>query len=404
MISIIIPVYNTEAYLPKCIESVRNQTLKDIEIILVDDGSKDNSGSICDAYAQKDNRIVVIHKENGGLVSARKAGLRVARGEYIGYVDSDDWVEEFMFEDMLSACQNHAADIVMCGLCFEYSGGSYQGSLCIPEGIYQKEDGSMDILYRNLIYAEDYKTEGIPHILCNKLFTRDLLAAYQFQVDEQTLIGEDAVCAYPCLLNSDRVVILNRAYYHYFMRDSSICHSPDERYFEKISIFNRQLKKLLSGYSYSPLLLEKLNRYVLERMLWGINNVFGYGMVVPTYLPPYAMLKEKGLKRIVLYGAGEVGQGYYSLLQMTQAVEVAAWVDRQWEQYKEKGLPVGPIDLIRETAYDGILIGVVLPSVAEEIRSSLQAYGVSADKIFYDTPQRIIQTLPRGNEVDAASD
>lgn len=98
MISIIVPVYNVEKYLERCIESIVNQTYKDIEIILVDDGSPDNCSVICDRYAEKDNRIKVIHKQNGGLINARKSGLEIAQGDYIGFVDSDDWIEPEMYE------------------------------------------------------------------------------------------------------------------------------------------------------------------------------------------------------------------------------------------------------------------------------------------------------------------
>lgn len=98
MISIIVPVYNVEKYLERCIESIVNQTYKDIEIILVDDGSPDNCPVICDRYAEKDNRIKVIHKQNGGLINARKSGLEIAQGDYIGFVDSDDWIEPEMYE------------------------------------------------------------------------------------------------------------------------------------------------------------------------------------------------------------------------------------------------------------------------------------------------------------------
>ena len=101
MLSIIVPVYNVEKYIGKCIESIVNQTYKDLEIILVDDGSTDNSGKICDEWARKDKRIKVIHKKNGGLSDARNAGLDICTGDYIGFVDSDDYIELNMYEDLL---------------------------------------------------------------------------------------------------------------------------------------------------------------------------------------------------------------------------------------------------------------------------------------------------------------
>ena len=115
LLSIIVPVYNAAPYLPACIESILNQTYKDIELILIDDGSKDNSGEICDDYALRDNRIKVVHKKNGGVSSARNAGLELATGEYVGWVDADDYIEPDMFEYLYKLAINYKADIAECG-------------------------------------------------------------------------------------------------------------------------------------------------------------------------------------------------------------------------------------------------------------------------------------------------
>lgn len=115
-ISIIVPIYNVEKYISKCIDSIINQTYRDLEIILVDDGSPDKCGIICDKYASFDKRIIVIHKQNGGLSSARNAGLDVATGSYVGFVDSDDWIESTMYEEMISMFDNDGVDLVECGI------------------------------------------------------------------------------------------------------------------------------------------------------------------------------------------------------------------------------------------------------------------------------------------------
>ena len=173
-------------------------------------------------------------------------------------------------------------------------------------------------------------------------------------------------------------------------------HSTDEWYFEKITLFYHQLKKEFEVHPLSGLLLEKLNRYMLEHVLLGINKAFGfgYGTIVPFYIPPYELLKEKNLKNIILYGAGDVGQGYYHLFQVTQAVRVAAWVDRQWDAYQKNGFPVESPSKIKEIPYDGILIAVAVQDGADKIRESLKEQGISEEKIFYKLPRYLIQTLP----------
>ena len=115
LISIIVPIYNVEKYLKKCIESILHQTYENFELILVDDGSPDSCGKICDDYAKNDHRIKVIHKKNGGLSDARNAGIEVAKGEYIGFVDSDDYISSTMYKDLLDGCLSNKADIAMCG-------------------------------------------------------------------------------------------------------------------------------------------------------------------------------------------------------------------------------------------------------------------------------------------------
>lgn len=129
MISIIVPIYNVEQYLIQCLESILNQTCRDIEIILIDDGSQDCCGEICDEYARKDNRIKVYHTNNGGLAAARNYGIEKATGEYIGFADSDDWIEPDMFEVLLSQAEKHKAEIAICGCYYEYLGKTETSSV-----------------------------------------------------------------------------------------------------------------------------------------------------------------------------------------------------------------------------------------------------------------------------------
>ena len=122
-VSVIIPVYNVEQYVEKSIQSVLNQSMKDIEIILVNDGSTDKSGEICDRYGQKEERIIVIHKENGGLSSARNVGVKAASGDYIGFIDSDDYIESVMYETLYQMAERDSADVAVCGVYDVYKNG-----------------------------------------------------------------------------------------------------------------------------------------------------------------------------------------------------------------------------------------------------------------------------------------
>ena len=396
MVSIIIPVYNVKEYLAECVESVREQTLKEIEIILVDDGSTDGSAELCDAYADIDERIRVIHQANGGSTRARNAGLQASRGEYIGFVDSDDWIELNMYEDLLSCCVKAGADMAASVKYINHGAGEYQEKLGVPEGVYEK-GSSMEILIRNLIYSEDYQGKGISPNLYDKLFQRELLCKYQLAVDERIKYGEDDVCVYSCLLHADRVVMVEKAYYHYRMREGSVCHTKDARYFEKITWFYEQLRKEFEAHPQREILIEQLNRYMLEFVLRGINRQFGfgYGTVVPFYLPPYEKLKGQKAERIILYGAGHVGRDYFRALGLWGIVEIVAWVDRQWEKYRKEGLPVTDFSVLNTADWDVILIAAENSGLADQIRADLLERGIPRGRILYERPGRMIQELGR---------
>ena len=137
LISVIIPIYQIDRYVGSCIESVMNQTYKNLEIILVDDGSEDRGAELCDLYAKKDSRIKVIHKKNGGLVSARKAGVKIATGEYVGYVDGDDWVDEKFYEIMVKSAIQYNSDLVVAGFSRDLFSTSTKISNEIPAGDYE---------------------------------------------------------------------------------------------------------------------------------------------------------------------------------------------------------------------------------------------------------------------------
>lgn len=398
MVSIIVPVYNVEEYLPVCLESIIAQTAKDLEIILVDDGSTDRSCEICDECAARDERITVIHKENAGLVSARQAGLRIAHGKYICYVDSDDWVDETMCEDMLAAARRSQADLIVASNYYvEYpDAATVRVPITrIPEGVYQKEDGSINTIYRNTIFDENYNPPGIEATLCSILFKKSLLYKNQLNVDIKIRNYEDSACLYPCCAEANKISIIDGTYYHYRMRPGSMTHSQDRGYFNSCNIYYQRMAEAISEHPARGILIEQLNRDMLRIIVLGINEAFGLGLgtVVPYYLPPQEFLRQYSGRKIALYGAGGVGQSYHRLFQLAESVEIAAWVDRQWEKYQAEGLGTEPVSVLTERNYEIILIAIERADVAERIESDLLALGVPKSKIYWGKPRSLIQTV-----------
>lgn len=192
ILSVVVPVYNVEKYIHRCVNSLTNQSFKDIEIILVDDGSPDACPSICDDLLKTDKRIKVIHKRNGGLSSARNAGMRIARGKYIGFVDSDDDVELDMYEKMVRTAEQTDVDFVMCDyIRIDKCGNKYLKSLDIRTGVYNK-DNIRETIYPSLIMGENLEYGPLLSVW-QCIYRMDFLKKHELQFDEEVIWSEDNI-------------------------------------------------------------------------------------------------------------------------------------------------------------------------------------------------------------------
>lgn len=209
LVSIIVPVYNVEKYLKKCLDSIINQTYKNIEILLVDDGSTDNSGIICDEYAKKDPRITVIHKENAGLSEARNTGLDYARGKYISFIDSDDYIEEGMIFYLYHDCKDNNCQIANSNKIWELENGK-KIYLCEIEN---SEIVDTETALKNLLLND-------PSV-ANKLFERCLFDDIRFIKDK---LYEDILTTPLLIEKSERIFLDKRHFYHYIQHENSIVH------------------------------------------------------------------------------------------------------------------------------------------------------------------------------------
>jgi len=194
-ISVIVPVYNMEPYLQKCLDSIIAQSYSNLEIILIDDGSTDKCPQICDEYAAKDSRIKVIHKKNGGVASARNAGLKISTGEYIAFVDSDDWIETTMYSDLLDVCLNHNCDYVGCS-----------SQVC------GEKSGQIKFLTANEYFA-DYLNGKMFLTVWSRLCKREVCIDVEFP--ENRLWCEDGFVALPTLERAKKIAFLEKPLYNY---------------------------------------------------------------------------------------------------------------------------------------------------------------------------------------------
>lgn len=223
-LSIIVPIYKTERYLVQCVESILTQRFTDYELILVNDGSPDGSAGICDEYAMRNEKIRVVHKKNGGLVSARIAGLQVAKGEYIGYVDSDDWIDSDYFFNMMEVVEKFGVQVV-CSLYTEaYEHEERLPMEQYPSGVYR--ENKLRDLKEKMIYQPPYFNFGIYPSVWSKVIKREILETYQLSVPTSITLGEDAAVIYPMLWNecSSLYILNENTGYHYRQTTESMVH------------------------------------------------------------------------------------------------------------------------------------------------------------------------------------
>lgn len=212
LVSVIVPIYKVEQYLKRCIDSIIAQTYKNIEIILVDDGSPDNCGAICDEYALNNGRIKVVHKPNGGLSDARNKGIEVSKGDYICFVDSDDYVEKDYIEKMLSAAELSNADLVISNFKYVYEDGTIKKYEFEHEFKSYSSEESMEILVSNNM--------SIPLVVAwSKLYAKKLFSEYRFK---KGLIHEDEEICHKIINSSNKIVIIDDVLYNYVQRTGSI--------------------------------------------------------------------------------------------------------------------------------------------------------------------------------------
>lgn len=242
-ISIIVPVYNTQQYLKRCVDTLTGQTYRQLEILLIDDGSRDESGRLCDELALGDERIRVIHKENGGLISAWKRGVRESRGEYLCFVDSDDWIDAVMLEEMAAYLSGNPREIVASDYVIERDDGrrQYMWQRLSPGGYDRKALEERVIPY---LLGQEHRYVTISR--CMKLIARGLIEENCRYSDPKIRMGEDTTVMLPALIDCERLIVLDhKAYYHYLYVGSSMVHNYDKGLYENLLLLRKITRKIV---------------------------------------------------------------------------------------------------------------------------------------------------------------
>lgn len=380
-LSVIVPVYNTKKYLKQCLESLINQTYKEIEIILVDDGSTDGSGQICDQYQSMDARIRVIHQENTGSTFARLQGLKQSTGEYIGFMDSDDWIAPDMYEIFMSKVKEKKYDIISMGYIAVREGKAQKEKDGTLVGVYERGK-NLDTLLSNMMYDAKAKKRGIHPSLCSKVIKREHLIKSYKNVDSNISMGDDAAVFYPCCLQANSILILDEYKYYYRMHSESMCRSMNIDTIGRVYSFYQYMKRELMPYDVKYDILNQLKKYIWTFINPGLRQIFDFH-VGTIFLFPYALVEKN--TDIILYGAGKVGQAYNCQLSENQYCNIVAWVDKN----KKPGENIIRPDEIQGLFYSKIVIAVKEEQIANEIMDELAVFGIEREKMLWGQPQEI---------------
>ncbi|MCI8724725.1 MAG: glycosyltransferase family 2 protein [Hungatella sp.] len=385
VLSVIVPIYNVDNYVEKCIVSILEQTYSEIEIILIDDGSSDRSSIICDEFAKKDVRIIVIHKENGGLVSARKAGVNIARGKYIISVDGDDWIERDRFKHLVNQISLFEADMIYLSGYMKDIGNRYEiiDSPVIPK-TYLKDDIQKSV-FPLLHNTEKCFESIIKGSLCMWAIKRELLQEKQNLVDDRISMSEDHICIWFCLLSAESVTIMKDLSYHYIQRPTSLTYSKTDEEHDRMKIWHYQLKQYIQQHTESKDIMK-----IFAFLNTAVILLADYEMLLlenSKYFFPYSKV-VKGSK-VIVYGAGKLGCHIIRAMSKRKDYEIALWVDKNEQRPSILNYRIHPVRDILEIQYDFILIAIFYEDMALEIKKSLLEMGIKEEKIALMDPNVI---------------
>lgn len=380
-ISIIVPIYNSEKYLEDCLTSLVEQTYTDLEIILVNDGSTDQTTEICRQFARKCSNIKLVEISNSGRVRARKEGLKLATGRIVAFMDSDDWIEINTIENMYkSLCENNA-DIVIAGYYENTYGKEVIVINSIAPGVYKGNELS-NVIYDKMLCDGEYFHFGISPFLVNKLYRREIIEDLLIDIDDSMVVGEDVLCVYPAILRANTVSIVKDAYYHYRIHTSSTMHSyrDDLKEYQNIQLQQTYLEGVFKKHPMKDSLLYQLERYIKHHQMVRCLPLFNELSQKGNCFPFQEM--EKG-SNIIIYGAGAFGVATHQFFISSKEYNVIGWCDRDYVKYQSLDYDVEDIKTVLNKEFDYIVIAIMNKNAVENIKEYLMRQNVLEKKVIW---------------------
>lgn len=385
-LSVIIPIYNVEKYLRQCIDSVLSQTYSNLEIILVDDGSTDSSGAICDEYATMYDNVMVIHNVNKGPLKARLDGVKKATSEYITFVDADDWIDMNMYKDMMAHMEEDC-DMVMCQIYRYYDKDNIVAESVIYNGKYDKVQIDKKII-PHMLHCKDLNRWAVDPAFCTKIFCKDTLKREMENVKELDVwYGDDTATIFPYLTGAKKIHILPKPYYYHRQREKGQIpyYIKDELFFEKLFKVYYYLDARFKDTEYYHVLKPQLDKFYIMSVNLK-NRAYGEEIDELAIVFPYEYINKDS--KVVIYGAGRLGKEYVKQNAKHQFCDIVKWVDKRFEYITFENYEIESPDEIFDMEFDYIVIAIDVYEAALKVKNMLVDKGVEESKIIWHSLRR----------------
>ncbi len=384
-ISVIVPVYNKAAYLPKCLESLHNQTYRQIEVLLVDDGSTDASPEICQTFCAKDKRFRYLRQKNAGQNAARLTGINAAQGNWAVFVDADDFVTPDMCASMMQCQRETGADLVMATI-QHWTEGKLGRINPIPSGTCTGKESVLHFISKSFFQL------CMPGGLCSILYRTQSVKKGLQTIDLRITFSEDTGCILSILLETKRVAFMPQVVYYYRQIPESYSHAHDKSNVLTQKWLLQHLRSLFARHGISKEAGWIADWLILRDLLLGGYESFN------DYAGLYPFFRGQCGGRIAVYGAGRLGE---ELVTKLKDFTIVGWFDRDWQRYRALGRDVDAPAKLATCACDAVIVAIQDPDVAAHVRQELlaslpvnmQVYTIAQDIIESDYSMRKLADL-----------
>lgn len=367
LVSIVVPIYQVQEYLKRCVDSILKQTYKKIEIILVDDGSTDACPQICDDYKEKDERVIVVHQQNKGVVNARKVGTKLANGEYVCYIDGDDWIENDYIANYMSHVVEKDSFDMIWSLTFkkDYKSGTIVCGMSNINRSLLNDDFYQNYIYEYVSGEHGFQYE-VTYSLCTVCFKASFINYIQDMMDESIVHDEDFFCMVQSIIETRKIKFIYNEGYHYVQREGSVVratYSPcDNKH-----LISEFLKKLENREEKQGIQLLIIKKFFMEQLYHG--NIDFLQDEESDIIIPYRNAKKN--KKIILYGMGNTGRYLLEYFKKTNVCKVVGYIDKL-KNDNIYGLRQYELNELNDVQFDYVLITTVKKSYVDEIKSLLK--------------------------------